>query len=136
MSTSSVVRARIDDQIKEEAAIVLASMGLTISSAFRMLLIRIATEKALPFHPLVPNAQTIEAVKTSRTTNAPTVESVDDLLPSSNSKRLLAALEASAQNLGIELDEMKHLPNFPESTKRLQEASRKVNIDDYELIDE
>lgn len=50
MATSSdVVRARIDGQIKEEASSVLAGMGLSVSDAIRMLLTRIAADKALPF---------------------------------------------------------------------------------------
>ncbi|MQU09717.1 type II toxin-antitoxin system RelB/DinJ family antitoxin, partial [Pseudomonas helleri] len=59
MSTNAVVRARIDEHIKEEAAAVLATMGLTVSDAFRMMMTRIAQEKALPFEPLVPNAKTV-----------------------------------------------------------------------------
>ena len=49
MTSSDVVRARIDRQIKEEATNVLSGMGLSISDAIRMLLTRIATDKALPF---------------------------------------------------------------------------------------
>lgn len=41
-------------------------MGLTLSDAFRMLLVRVAKEKALPFEPLTPNAETIEAMKAAR----------------------------------------------------------------------
>ena len=48
MSENAVVRARIDERVKEEAAAVLAAMGLTVSDAFRMMMIRIAREKALP----------------------------------------------------------------------------------------
>jgi DNA-damage-inducible protein J len=66
MSEGAVVRARIDESIKNEAAVVLAAMGLTISDAFRLLLVKIAKEKALPFAPLVPNAETIEAMKAAR----------------------------------------------------------------------
>ena len=66
MATNTVVRARIDGHIKEEAAIVLATMGLTASDAFRMLLTRVATEKALPFEPLIPNSKTINAMKEVR----------------------------------------------------------------------
>ena len=66
MSANSVVRARIDWQIKEEATVVLAAMGLTVSDAFRMLLTRVAREKALPFEPLVPNAVSIAAMKDAR----------------------------------------------------------------------
>lgn len=49
MANSDVVRARIDGSIKEEAASVLAEMGLSISDVIRMLLIRVAADKAIPF---------------------------------------------------------------------------------------
>jgi len=73
MSANAVVRARIDEHIKEEASVVLAAMGLTISDAFRLLLTRVAREKALPFEPLVPNATTIKAMKEARRGNMKTV---------------------------------------------------------------
>src|SRR5437764_1412845 len=63
MTANSVVRARIDEQTKNEAAAVLKAMGLTVSDAFRLMMVRIAKEKALPFEPLVPNEETIEAMK-------------------------------------------------------------------------
>lgn len=80
MPAGSVVRARIDETTKQEAAAVLASMGLTVSDAFRLMMIRIAKEKALPFEPLVPNAETIEAMKAARRGELITVGSADDLL--------------------------------------------------------
>lgn len=49
MASSDVVRARIDGHIKDEATNVLAGMGLCVSDAIRMLLTRIAADKALPF---------------------------------------------------------------------------------------
>jgi DNA-damage-inducible protein J len=58
MSTDAVVRARIDGEVKEKAAIVLAEMGLSVSDAIRMMLVRVAAEKALPFKVRVPNAKT------------------------------------------------------------------------------
>lgn len=69
MAANAVVRARIDESIKEEATVVLAAMGLTISDAFRLLLTRVAREKALPFDPLVPNAVTIAAMMEARAGN-------------------------------------------------------------------
>jgi DNA-damage-inducible protein J len=66
MPDNSVVRARIDEATKSEAAAVLAAMGLTLSDAFRLLLKRVAAEKALPFEPLVPNAETVAAMKAAR----------------------------------------------------------------------
>ena len=84
MSINAVVRARIDAQIKDEAIVVLSTMGLTLSDAFRMLLVRVAREKALPFEPLVPNDQTIKAMKAARRGDMVTVSSVDNLLASLN----------------------------------------------------
>ncbi|VAW85844.1 Antitoxin DinJ (binds YafQ toxin) [hydrothermal vent metagenome] len=80
MPANAVVRARIDEHIKEEATAVLASMGLTVSDAFRLMLTRVAKEKALPFEPLVPNAETIEAMKEARREKLKSFSSVDALL--------------------------------------------------------
>ena len=66
MTANAVVRARVNEHIKQEASIVLEAMGLTLSDAFRIMLTRVANEKALPFEPLVPNTKTIEAMKEAR----------------------------------------------------------------------
>ena len=84
MTANSVVRARIDERIKVEATAVLAAMGLTVSDAFRLMMVRIATEKALPFEPLVPNADTIEAMKAARRGEFVTVGPAEALLTSLN----------------------------------------------------
>ena len=84
MLNDAIVRARINDEIKEEATVVLSEIGLTLSDAFRMLVIRIAREKALPFEPLVPNAKTIEAIKAARSGNLITASSLDNLLTELN----------------------------------------------------
>ncbi len=83
---NSVVRARIDEQIKHEAEAVLASIGLTASDAFRMLMIRIAKEKVLPFEPLVPNSETIEAMKAARRGDLVTAGPADNLLGKLNAR--------------------------------------------------
>lgn len=49
---NTVVRARIDRQVKADATAVLAEMGLTLSDGVRMALHRIARDKTLPFHPM------------------------------------------------------------------------------------
>ena len=82
MGTNAVVRARIDGHLKEEAAAVLASMGLTVSDAFRLMLVRVAAEKKLPFEPLIPNAKTIEAMKAARRGELVTVGDADSLMAS------------------------------------------------------
>lgn len=80
MPANDVVRARIDRRIKEEAAAILGAAGLTISDAFRMMLMRTVADKALPFDPLVPNAETIEAMKAARRGDLVTVGTVEDLM--------------------------------------------------------
>lgn len=85
MAENAVVRARINEEIKEEATVVLASMGLTVSDAFRLMLTRVAKEKALPFEPLIPNEKTIQAMKESRAgKNLESFDSVDDLMADLN----------------------------------------------------
>ena len=66
MTQDAVVRARINGAIKDQAAIVLAAIGLTPSDAFRLMMMRIAADKALPFEPLIPNATTIAAMQQAR----------------------------------------------------------------------
>ena len=80
MAANQLVQARINGEIKEEAAAVLAAMGLTVSDAVRLLLTRVAREKALPFEPLIPNEATVEAMKEARRGNLPAFSTVEDLM--------------------------------------------------------
>ena len=82
--TNAVVRARIDEQTKEEASAVLASIGLTVSDAFRLMMVRIASEKALPFDPLVPNAETVAAMKEARAGKLAKFATIEDLMADLN----------------------------------------------------
>ncbi len=56
------VCARIDSQTKELASQALQAMGLSISDAIRMLMLRIADEQRLPFDVKVPNKATLDAI--------------------------------------------------------------------------
>jgi DNA-damage-inducible protein J len=80
MTAKAVVRARINAQVKEEAAAIFASAGLTLSDAFRMMLMRTVAERALPFEPLMPNAETVEAMMAARRGELVEVGSVENLL--------------------------------------------------------
>jgi DNA-damage-inducible protein J len=84
MTENAVIRARIDVNIKDEASLILKSMGITMSDAFRMLMMRIVADKALPFNPLIPNAETIKAIKAARKGNLTVVKNPDDLISSLN----------------------------------------------------
>jgi DNA-damage-inducible protein J len=39
---------------------------LTVSDAFRLMMVKIAKEKAMPFEPLASNRESIEAMKAAR----------------------------------------------------------------------
>jgi len=80
MPANALVQTRIDGSVKDEAALVLATMGLTVSDAVRMMLIRVAHDKALPFEPLTPNAATIAAMKEARAGKLKSFASVDALM--------------------------------------------------------
>jgi DNA-damage-inducible protein J len=86
MASDTVVRARIDGQVKEKAAKVLADMGLSVSDAIRLLLVRVAAEKALPFEIKVPNAETRAAMAELEKGAGASFDSVADLMVDLNAK--------------------------------------------------
>ena len=61
-TADTYVRARIDSATKERASDALAAMGLTISDAIRLLMLRVVDERRLPFEVRAPNATTRTAI--------------------------------------------------------------------------
>jgi len=84
MAANALVQARIDGAVKDEAAAVLAAMGLTVSDAVRLLLTKVAREHTLPFDLLVPNAETIAAMKEARQGNLTSFTTVEELMADLN----------------------------------------------------
>ena len=68
MNANALIQARINKNIKEEAAGVLDSIGLTISDAIRLLLTRIAHDRQMPFELLKPNEKPVSATKKAQET--------------------------------------------------------------------
>ena len=62
ITSDTYVRARIDAKTKTRAADALQAMGLSISDAIRLLMLRVADERRLPFEVRVPNAATRKAM--------------------------------------------------------------------------
>jgi DNA-damage-inducible protein J len=60
---TTMVHIRVDEETKRRAAKALGAMGISLSDAVRMLLLRVAAEKALPFDLRVPNATTAKAIR-------------------------------------------------------------------------
>jgi len=80
MAGTAEVWATVDERIKEEATAIYAAAGLTLSEAFRLMLMRTVAERALPFDPVIPNAETIEAMMAARRGDLVKVGRLDDLL--------------------------------------------------------
>lgn len=81
MSTADTyVRARIDTHTKERAARALDAMGLSISDAIRLLMLRIAADHRLPFDVKAPNATTKKAIAELEAGKGKKFASVDDLM--------------------------------------------------------
>jgi DNA-damage-inducible protein J len=80
MTTDTYVRARIDSTTKEQATRALEAMGLSISDAIRLLMLRIADEHRLPFDVKVPNATTRKAIAELEAGKSKKFASIDDLM--------------------------------------------------------
>lgn len=84
MAATQTVRARIDEAVKAQATAVLAKMGLSASDAIRMLFVRVAAEKALPFAVYAPNAASQAAIAEIEHGGLAKFDSVDALFADLN----------------------------------------------------
>jgi DNA-damage-inducible protein J len=62
---TTMVHVRVDEKTKQKAAKTLATMGISVSDAVRMLLVRVAAENAMPFEVRAPNATTVKAMRSA-----------------------------------------------------------------------
>ncbi|MGD0694094.1 MAG: type II toxin-antitoxin system RelB/DinJ family antitoxin [Terriglobia bacterium] len=76
---TTMVHIRVDEKVKERAAKTLAAMGISVSDAVRVLLVRVAAEKALPFAVKVPNKTTIKAMAAAERGKGKRFKSVEAL---------------------------------------------------------
>jgi DNA-damage-inducible protein J len=83
-TADTYVRARIDTKTKERASDALEAMGLTISDAIRLLMLRVADERRLPFDVKAPNATTRKAIKELEAGKGKRFANVDDLMADLN----------------------------------------------------
>jgi DNA-damage-inducible protein J len=84
MPANALVQARIDEAVKKEAATVLAKMGLTVSDAVRLMLIKVATEHTLPFDVRIPNEETKAALQELEAGKGKRFKNVKDLMAELN----------------------------------------------------
>ncbi|CAB1371001.1 type II toxin-antitoxin system RelB/DinJ family antitoxin [Denitratisoma oestradiolicum] len=79
-AADTYVRARIDSATKERAATALEAMGLSISDAIRLLMLRVADERRLPFEVKAPNTVTRKAMAELEAGKGKRFASVEDLM--------------------------------------------------------
>jgi DNA-damage-inducible protein J len=84
LMTTKMVHVRVDEKVKARAERALLAMGLSVSDAVRVLLVRVAAEKALPFEVRVPNATTRAAIKEALGGKLHRFASVADLMADLN----------------------------------------------------
>jgi len=77
---TSMVHIRVNGEVKEQASAPLAAMGLTVSDAVRILLTRIAAEKAMPFEVRVPNSETLAAIEAGERGEVTRADSVSAMM--------------------------------------------------------
>lgn len=66
MAANATIRARVEEELRDDASAILKSLGLTISDVLRMTLTKVVNDKALPFELTRPNAETIAAIEEAR----------------------------------------------------------------------
>ncbi|MEC3912925.1 type II toxin-antitoxin system RelB/DinJ family antitoxin [Sphingobium sp. CR2-8] len=84
MAATEVVRVRIDSDLKREASAVLAVMGLSVSDAIRLMLVRVVSDKNLPFDIRVPNVTTQAAMRNASEEQLEQFATVADLMSALN----------------------------------------------------
>ncbi|HEX3437354.1 MAG TPA: type II toxin-antitoxin system RelB/DinJ family antitoxin [Pseudacidobacterium sp.] len=78
--SNTYVRARIDPSTKKRAAGALEAMGLSISDAIRLLMLRVAEERRLPFEVKAPNTKTRKAIRELESGKGKRFKNVDALM--------------------------------------------------------
>lgn len=86
---NTIVKARVEDELKSRSEAILKQMGLDMTSAIRMFLSQVVMREALPFEVKVlqPNARTMDAIAQSYTDNLESVDSVDAMSEETGSGR-------------------------------------------------
>src|ERR1700680_736565 len=78
LMATTMVHVRVDEKTKLRAAKTLAAMGISVSDAVRMLLVRVAAEKALPFDVKLPNTTTAKAMRATDKGKGKRLKSADE----------------------------------------------------------
>jgi DNA-damage-inducible protein J len=91
MATTTMIHVRVDEDVKAKATETLGAMGLSVSDAIRVFLMRVIADQELPFVIKAPNtasqAAMVEAdsiIKNRRARFATSDALIDDIEEASN----------------------------------------------------
>ena len=84
MTATVLVSASVDSRINKEASEILEQEGLSVSDALRLLLVRVASDRAFPPELRIPNRETIDAIKAGEKGDVTRFASIDELMADLN----------------------------------------------------
>jgi DNA-damage-inducible protein J len=79
INETSIVRARVAPKLKDDAELVLSSLGVSMSDAIRMYLTQITLRRGIPFSIEIPNTTTLDAMREAEAGKTGKAENVADL---------------------------------------------------------
>ena len=65
-TSTQMIHARIDQNVKRQAESVFSSLGINTSEAIRMFFAQVAMNQGIPFEVKIPNKETRKAIEDSR----------------------------------------------------------------------
>ena len=84
MAQDSVVRARIDEKTKKQAARIFARHGLTLSDGIRIMLALTVKTDGIPISMHIPNRKTLKAMRDAESGKTTRVGSIEELFKQLN----------------------------------------------------
>ena len=74
----SSIRVRMDSETKQKASAALEKMGLSVSDAVRLFLVRVGEEERIPFDVEIPNTETRMAMKELETSGGSSCATLEE----------------------------------------------------------
>lgn len=94
MTATKMLHIRVDDDLRDDAAAIFDSLGLTMSEAVRLFLHRAVVSQGLPLELKVPNERTraaLQEARQMRKARKARFATPDELLPTSTTNRSSSA---------------------------------------------
>jgi DNA-damage-inducible protein J len=84
MPAEAIIETHLDEALRQKAAAVFATAGLTIDEAFQRLILRTVEQQSVPLELFQPGAETLEAMEELRNGGGKSFTSVEALMADLN----------------------------------------------------